>query len=351
MKFFNYNRVLENLLSNPDIVEIAMAIQEYKGKQELFIEAKSDILEKMLEVAIIQSTGASNRIEGIYTSEKRLEEIIVQKSEPKNRSEEEISGYRDVLTTIHENYDYITIKPSVLLQLHRDLYSFSLNTGGTWKNQDNEITEIDSFGNKSIRFKPLSVLETPLAMENLCNEYNRILKEKTPYLRLFLIPVFILDFLSIHPFNDGNGRMSRLLTLLLLYQNNYIVGKYISLEMLIEKTKSHYYDSLKESSFQWNDNLNSYSSFVKYSLQIILKAYREFSERVELLSNSNISKYQRIKNLFDNRLSKINKKNISITFPDISITTIERTLKTLLEEEYIEKIGSGRNTSYVRKNI
>ena len=157
MKSFNYNKVLENLLSNPDIVEIAMAIQEYKGKQELFIEAKSDILEKMLEVAIIQSTGASNRIEGIYTSEKRLEEIIVQKSEPKNRSEEEISGYRDVLTTIHENYDYIAIKPSILLQLHRDLYSFSLNTGVTWKNQDNEITEIDSFGNKSIRFRSLTV--------------------------------------------------------------------------------------------------------------------------------------------------------------------------------------------------
>lgn len=185
-------------------------------------------------------------------------------------------------------------------------------------------------------------------MENLCNEYNRILKEKTPYLRLFLIPVFILDFLSIHPFNDGNGRMSRLLTLLLLYQNNYIVGKYISLEMLIEKTKSNYYDSLKESSLNWNENLNSYNSFVKYSLQIILKAYREFSERVELLSDSTISKHQRIKNLFDN---KINKKDISITFPDISLTTIERTLKVLLEEGYIEKLGNGRSTSYIRKNI
>lgn len=349
MKIFDYSNILEELLINEEIVQLAMAIQEYKGKQELFINTKPDILEKLLDIAIIQSTGASNRIEGIHTSDKRLEEIITEKSEPKNRSEEEIAGYREVLTLIHENHDYIPIKTSVTLQLHRDLYSFTSNNGGNWKNVDNEITETDSLGKTKVRFKPLSAVETPQAMEDLCNEYNKTIAKKTEYLKLFYIPVFILDFLSIHPFTDGNGRMSRLLTLLLLYQNNYIVGKYISLEMIIEKTKEEYYRVLKESSEDWLEGKNSYIPFTKYYLSIILKAYKEFSERINYISDSSLSKSDRIKSLFENNIKPLSKKEISLTFPDISIKTIERTLAILLKENYLIKLDKGKNTKYIKK--
>ena len=222
VKEFNY-REMNSELMVPEIMNLVSKIYEFKGKQELFMRAKPDILKAMLEVAKIQSTGASNRIEGIFTSDARLEELVSKKAEPMNRDEEEIAGYREVLNTIHENYDYISLRSSVILQLHRDLYSFHPSTnGGRYKNQDNVIEEVDEKGTRRIRFKPLSAFETPEAVENLCSAYHEAVNEGRidP---LILIAKFVLDFLSIHPFNDGNGRMSRLLTLLLLYQQGYIV--------------------------------------------------------------------------------------------------------------------------------
>src|SRR5699024_7685168 len=227
-------------------------------------EANIDELKTLLEVALIQSTGASNRIEGIYTTDKRLEELVSQKAEPRNRSEQEIAGYREVLATIHESYEYIHLRPNIILQLHRDLYSYSQgNVGGTYKNADNVIAETDSQGNQKAKFIPVPAFQTPEAVENLCSNFidawNGDQIDK-----LILIPMFILDFLCIHPFNDGNGRMSRLLTLLLFYKAGYIVGKYISIEMLIEKTKETYYEALQASSSRWHDCNNNYEPFVKY---------------------------------------------------------------------------------------
>ena len=269
MRNFDYITNPAKLLT-PEIVQMVGSIHEHKGKQELFLEANIDELKTLLEVALIQSTGASNRIEGIFTSDKRLEELVSQKAEPRNRSEQEIAGYREVLATIHESYEYITPRPNIILQLHRDLYSYSQgNIGGTYKNSDNVIAETDAEGHQKARFIPVPAFQTAEAIDELCARFLEAW-EANLIDKLILIPMFILDFLCIHPFNDGNGRMSRLLTLLLFYKAGYIVGKYVSMEMLIEKTKETYYEALQASSVGWHEGENSYEPFVKYYLGIML---------------------------------------------------------------------------------
>ena len=347
MRLFDYRKEPEKLLT-PEIVQMIAGIHEHKGRQELFLEADIDELKTLLEVALIQSTGASNRIEGIYTTDKRLKELVEQKAEPRNRSEQEIAGYREVLATIHESYEYIGPRPNWILQLHRDLYSYSQSAvGGSYKNADNVIAETDEEGRQKTRFIPVPAFQTAEAMEEMCRAFLEAW-EADHMDKLLLIPMFILDFLCIHPFNDGNGRMSRLLTLLLYYKAGYLVGKYISMEMLIERTKETYYEALQASSIGWHENENSYEPFVKYYLGIIQKAYNEFESRVEHLKNRSLSKPERIKAMIDQKVGKITKKEIMETCPDISKTTIERTLTDLVKSGYIAKVGSGPAIGYVR---
>lgn len=348
MHLFDYTKLPRQLLT-PEIVNMITALHEFKGKQELYIESKADVLSALLDIARVQSTGASNRIEGIYTSDERLEALVIQKAEPRNRSEEEIAGYREVLATIHQNYEYILPRPNNILQLHRDLYTFSQETGGKFKNADNIIAESDKEGHQKIRFKPVPAFQTPTAMDELCRAFTEAI-EKGTYDPLLLIPMFILDFLCIHPFNDGNGRMSRLLTLLFLYRSGYIVGKYISLEMLIEKSKETYYEVLRNSSVDWHESENDYLPFITYYLGIVLKGYKEFENRVEHLRFRSLSKADRVKAIFDKKIGKITKAEIAAYCPDISLTTIERTLTELLKNNYIIKVGKGKSTGYVKNN-
>lgn len=348
MHTFDYKETPKQLLT-PEIVNMLSSLHEFRGKQELYIEAESDVLTTLLDIAKIQSTKASNKIEGIYTSDDRLEALVMEKSEPRNRSEEEIAGYREVLATVHDSYEYISISPNNILQLHRDLYSFSSSDkGGRFKNTDNVIAESGKDGQQRVRFIPVPAFQTTEAMENLCNEFNNAIK-RAKYDPLLLIPMFILDFLCIHPFNDGNGRMSRLLTLLLLYRSGYIIGKYISMEMLIEKTKETYYEALHNSSIEWHNDRNDYTSFVRYYLGVVLKGYNEFQDRIEHLIYRKLSKADRVKAVFEKKLGVVKKSDIATLCPDISETTIERTLKELLESGFIEKIGKGRATGYVKK--
>ena len=347
MRIFDY-AIIPAELMNHELMNLVSAIHEYRGKQELFIEAKPDVLQAMLEIAKIQSTGASNRIEGIYTSEERLAALVKSKAEPRNRSEQEIAGYREVLSLIHDSYDYMVPRTNVILQLHRDLYQFSpASYGGSFKNSDNVIAEIDSSGQSRVRFQPLSAFETPDAVERLTNTFVEAIRTEK-YDPLLLVPLFILDFLCIHPFNDGNGRMSRLLTLLLLYRSGYIVGKYISIEMIIEKTKETYYEVLQESSAGWYEGKNAYLPFVKYYLEVVLSAYKEFSARVQLMQDRSLSKPERIRRLFANTLQKLSKGMILEKCPDISASTVEATLAALVKEGYIIKIGAGKTTAYIR---
>jgi Fic family protein len=347
MRRYEYKTKPKSLLT-PEIVSMLTLIHEHRGKQTLYIEAHADTLSSLLEIARIQSAGASNRIEGVFTTDKRLRELVKENSAPRNRGEQEIAGYREVLSTIHENYDYIRIHPNIILQLHKQLYSFAESPGGFWKNADNVIAETDEKGNETVRFQPVSSLLTPVAIEEACSAFSKA-TEKNEIDRLILIPMFILDFLCIHPFNDGNGRMSRLLTLLLLYHAGHIVGKYISLEKIIEDTKETYYESLQASSYLWHENKNDYLPFVRHSLSILIKACSEFESRVEYLRSKKASKPERIKEFIFSKTGKVAKKELLETFPDISKITVERTLAKLVKEDFLAMIGAGPAAGYVRK--
>ena len=341
MRNYNYETIYTSLLT-PEIVQLLAQIHEHKGEHA---RVQEDELTHLIEIARIQSTEASNRIEGIYTSDERLQKLVKAKTTPRNRSEKEIAGYRDVLATIHSSHEYIPVKPGMILQLHRDLYKFSgMSFGGSYKTADNVISEEDSHGNKHIRFHPVPAWETPEAMEQLCRAYNDLCSSGQ-YDPLLMIPVFILDVLCIHPFNDGNGRMSRLLTLLLLYRAGYHVGKYISIEQLIERTKDAYYDCLQESSCDWHEAENDYAPFVTYQLGVILAAYREFSDRVKVVSEST-RKPNRVRDIIQGHLGKITKAEIMAQCPDVSQTTVQRALNELVKGGEIIKLGGGRYTSY-----
>ena len=346
MRDYNYTKKYYSLLT-PEIVALLSQIHEYKGEQNLFIEAKADALMQLVELAKIQSTEASNKIEGIFTSDERLKKIVRDKTMPKTRSEKEIAGYRDVLAMIHESHDYIPPRPSSFLQLHRDLYKYSgMAIGGNYKNADNIIQETDKEGNKFVRFRPVPAWETPEAVERLCEAFSDALKN-AEYDPLILISMFILDFLCIHPFNDGNGRMSRLLTLLLLYRAGYIVGKYISVEKMIEQSKESYYEALWESSQNWHEENNDYAPFVRYMLGVIVAAYRDFSSRVQLLTTSGLSKPERVREIIKGTLGKVTKAEIMQKCPDIAQITVQRALNELVKSGQVIKLSGGRYTAYV----
>lgn len=346
MRTYDYNKKWQQLLT-PEIVTMLSQIHEFKGEQNLFIEAQSDTLTQLVEIAKIQSTEASNKIEGIFTSDERLKKLVTNKTTPRSRNEQEIAGYRDVLSTIHDSYEFIPVRPSIILQLHRDLYKFSgKSIGGAYKNADNVIAEEDNEGNRFVRFQPIPAWETSDSIEALCDAFDdAIARNKAD--PLLIIPMFILDFLCIHPFNDGNGRMSRLLTLLLLYRAGYIVGKYISIEKVIETTKDTYYEALQSSSQGWHEEENDYAHFVRYMLGVILSAYRDFSSRIRVLTTSGMSKPDRIREIIKDTLGKITKTEIMQKCPDISQVTVQRTLNDLIKNGDIIKIGGGRYTSYI----
>ncbi len=347
MRKFDYTQPFNALLT-PEITGLLTEIHEYRGKQDLFIHAKPDVLNALLEVAKIQSTEASNRIEGIATSSLRLKKLLAEKTDPVNRDEKEIAGYRDVLNTIHESHEFIPVTPNVILQLHRDLYAkLPSGLGGHWKYSENVIAQTDSLGRQSVRFQPMPCADTPRAMDELCATFTSA-RDRNCNDHLLLLALFIHDFLCIHPFSDGNGRMSRLLTLLLLYQSRYLVGKYISLEKLIEQSKDTYYETLQSSSVGWHTGENNPASFVSYLLGIILHAYREFESRISSVSISRASKVDRIREVFETKLGKITKRDILDRCPDISASTIEKTLKSLLDSGFIRKTGIGKSTAYYK---
>ena len=344
---FDYSK-LPRVLACGEIMNLLSQIHEYKGKQELYVQARADVFVHLLEAAQIQSTGASNRIEGIHTSDERLRALMQMKTKPRDRSEEEIAGYREVLRLIHENHDHIQLRPNIILQLHRDLYQFSVQAQrGKFKTVDNIITEIGKNGVEHVRFKPLPAFETPEAMQIICSSFTEALSEGKidP---LLLIPQFILDFLCIHPFIDGNGRISRLLTLLLLCRSGYLVGKYISLEKIIENTKETYYEVLEQNSNFWLKGKNNILPFVKYFLELLLKACRDLEERLSLMIGKRLSKPERIRALFERTLGLLSKQEILDSLPDTSISTVENTLAKLLKEGFITKKGAGKRTSYYK---
>ncbi len=347
MRTFDYTIEPGKLLT-PQICSLVSLIHEHKGKQTLFIDAKKDSLDALSDVARIQSIESSNRIEGIHTTSMRMRAIASQKTTPKGRNEEEIAGYRDALAMVHENHDYIDITPNNILQLHGIMYKqTSSSMGGHWKVGDNVIAQVDEVGRRSVRFLPVLAVSTPQAMDELCAAFERAFDEERFDL-LILTCMFVLDFTCVHPFNDGNGRMSRLLTLLALYRAGYLVGKYVSIEKAIEQSKVTYYEALQASSIGWNEGENNYEPFVRYLLGVILSACREFESRIDLIGVPGLSKAQRVEAVFDRRLGKISKADIMEECPDISKSTVERALSDLLAKGKIKKLGAGPATAYVK---
>lgn len=347
MRTFDYSK-LTNCKIDTEILGYIAKIHECKGRQELFVRQKKDKLEKLVEIAKIQSTESSNKIEGIVSTNTRIKQLVQDKTTPRNRDEKEIMGYRDVLNIVHENYEYIPITPNYILQLHKYLYQYANpDFGGKFKKSQNYIIATMNDGSSRTLFTPLSPVETPNAMQELCDTFNNAINrgEIDP---LLLIINFIKDFLCIHPFNDGNGRMSRLLTTLLLYRSGFVICKYISLEKKIEKTKDSYYDVLEESSENWNEGKNDNTSFVKYLLGIILSAYRDFEERLNLIDDK-ISALEMVEKVTGTRLGKFTKSDIQEECPSLARQTIEKALKQLCDCGKIEKQGSGSATFYVRK--
>lgn len=348
MREFNYGK-LRNIKWDNEVLGLVAQIHEYKGKQTLFLKQKPATLEKLVEIAKIQSTEASNKIEGVVTTAARIKQLCDQKTTPRNRDEEEISGYRDALSLIHESYEYIPIKSSYILQLHKVLYRYSQRgIGGRFKNTQNYITEIKESGEQIVRFMPLDPFEAPTAIEKMCESFNRETDacEVDP---LILIPAFIVDFLCVHPFNDGNGRMSRLLTILLLYRAGYVVGKYVSLESKIEKTKESYYKALEKSDINWNNGENDLTPFIKYILGTVLAAYRDFEQRVILVEDKS-SAIDLVRNAVNNTIGKFTKSDIMELVPSVGKTSVENSLKILIEEGVIGRDGKGKATFYFRKN-
>lgn len=345
MRTFNYSQI-KNQKWDSEILGLIAAIYKEAGKQELYLKQRPDELEKLVEIAKIQSTEASNAIEGIVTTSTRIKQLVEEKTTPKNRDEQEIAGYRDVLNIIHESFDAIPITQNYILQLHKIMYSHMNNPmAGRTKNNQNYISATYPDGHTEILFTPLAPFETPEALDKICEEYNRVIGnfEVEP---LIAIPVFIHDFLCIHPFNDGNGRMSRLLTTLLLYRNGFYVGKYISLEAKIARNKGLYYSALSQSQHGWHDGTEDALPFIKYILGIVLAAYKDFEDRFSIVETK-LPAIDMVRIASQNKIGRFTKQDIHELCPSLSISSIESALRKLVSSGELKREGSGKATCYI----
>lgn len=346
MRTFNYSEI-KNQKWDSEILGLVAAIYKEAGKQELYLKQRPEELEKLVEIAKIQSTEASNAIEGIVTTNTRIRQLVQDRTTPKNRDEQEIAGYRDVLNVIHDSFDIIPASQNYILQLHKILYNHMNNPmAGKTKSVQNYISASYPDGHVETLFTPLSPFETPEALDKICEEYNRVIGnfEVEP---LIAIPIFIHDFLCIHPFNDGNGRMSRLLTTLLLYRNGFYVGKYISLESKIAKNKDLYYDALRQSQYGWHEGKEDVIPFIKYLLSTILSAYKDFEDRFALIEVK-LPAIEMVRQATMNKIGRFTKQDIHELCPSLSISSIERALRKLVDSEELKKEGAGKNTCYYR---
>mgnify|MGYP004470487717 FL=1 len=346
MRDFHYTAIREQKWDS-EILGLIAAIYKEAGKQEMYLKQRPEELEKLVEIAKVQSTEASNAIEGIVTTSTRIRQLVEEKTAPRNRDEQEIAGYRDALNIIHENFDAIPITRNYILQLHKVLYSHMNNPmAGQTKSVQNYISATYPDGHTETLFTPLAPFETPEALDRICDEYNRVIgnMEAEP---LIVIPIFIHDFLCIHPFNDGNGRMSRLLTTLLLYRNGFYVGKYISLEAKIAKNKDLYYAALRQAQEGWHEGTEDAVPFIKYLLGIILSAYRDFEERFSLVEHKKPA-LETVRQATLNKIGRFSKQDIRELCPALSVSSIEGALRKLVASGELKREGNGKSTCYYR---
>lgn len=349
MRKFDYS-FLNNGLLPANLINITSTIYSLKTMSGVRKEEYEKIFTELEKIAKVQSVKSSNAIEGIVTSDERIKEIVNHSSEPINHNESEIAGYRDALNEIHLGYENLDFKESDILRLHDMMMSYSdYENGGKYKTDDNVIIEVDNEGNRKVLFKPTSADDTPKAMEQLILAYMDA-KSDSNINQLLLIPCVILDFLCIHPFRDGNGRMSRLLSLLLLYKNGFDAGKYVSFEEQINNNKAYYYGSLKESSTGWENNENTYIPFIQNFLSTLYLCYKELDKRFNVVNSNKITKKARIEATIMNSLTPISKSEICNILPDVSPTTVEAVLGTMVRDGRIRRIGISKAAKYIKND-
>lgn len=347
MRLFDYS-FLEHGMLPAGLVNIVSAIAELKERENERKDVYPDVFTRLESIAKVQSVKGSNEIEGIITSEQRINEIVNQNSAPLNHNEAEIAGYRDALSLVHENYAALDIRERDILRLHEVMLSYAPVEGGQYKQSDNVIMEVDTFGARRVRFAPTPANETSETMEQLILAYMDA-RSNYNINQLLLVPCFILDFLCIHPFSDGNGRVSRLLSLLLLYKNGFDAGKYISFEEQINKGKGNYYESLQLSSDGWHESANSYFPFIENFIATLLLCYKELDKRFAVVNARKVGKRQRVEATVLNSVLPISKQEICYVLPDVSPTTVEAALAGMVKSGLIEKVGSGRSTKYIKR--
>lgn len=347
MRKFDYS-FLDNGLLPANLVNLTSVIYSLKTGAEIRKEEYEKLFVDLEKIAKVQSIKSSNAIEGIVTSDERINEIVNQSSKPLNHNEAEIAGYRDALNEIHMHYGQIEFNESTILRLHEIMMSYSgYEYGGKYKTDNNLIIEQDEEGNRKVRFKPVSAEETPKAMVQLVLAYMDA-KNNSNINQLLLIPCVILDFLCIHPFRDGNGRMSRLLSLLLLYKNGFDAGKYVSFEEQINNSKGYYYEALKQSSELWEKNQNSYIPYMQNFLSTLYLCYKELDKRFNVVNSNKITKKSRIEQTLLNSLTPISKSEICKILPDVSPTTVENVVGAMVRNGQVQIIGKGRNSKYMK---
>ena len=322
------------------------ALGESLGKQKLYIQQRPEILKGLQTIAAVESTDSSNRLEGIIAPQARIKALVNDRAEPRDRSEQEIAGYRDAMELIHQAGKNMPVTSNVILQLHSRLYSYMPEEGGHWKTTDNEIVEKDADGNITrVRFKAVPAIATPQAMQDLAENHDKALKDgRDP---MVVIPLFVLDFLCIHPFRDGNGRVSRLLTGQLLYRAGYDVGRYISLEKRFLETSETYYETLETSSQGWHDNQHDAMPWVRYFWGVILSAYREFEQRVGNIESGSGSKSKRVREAVERKVVPFKSADLKKEVPDVSRDTIRMVLREMKKEGRIRSEGHGRGVRWI----
>ena len=347
MRKFDYS-FLDNGLLPTNLINLTSGIASLKTMAGVRKESFAKVFTQLEAVAKVQSVKSSNAIEGIVTSDERIAAIVNQDSAPLNHTEGEIAGYRDALNAIHLNHTYLDFRQTDILRLHNAMMQIAgYEYGGQYKTGDNYIIEEDKDGNRTIRFRPTPAQEVPAAMEQLELAYMEA-RNNANINQLLLIPCVILDFLCIHPFRDGNGRMSRLLSLLLLYKNGYDAGKYVSFEEQINNYKAYYYEALRESSIGWHENRNDYVPFIENFLSTLYMCYKELDKRFAVMNGKRITKKARIEATVLISLIPISKAEICSILPDVSPSTVEAVLNVMVKNGQILKVGQSRMTRYVR---
>lgn len=345
MHKFDYS-FLNNGLLPASLVNLTASIAELRVMAGVRREDYTEVFSELEAVARVQSVKSSNAIEGIVTSDERIAAIVNRSSAPLNHNEAEIAGYRDALAEIHLHSGELELSERDILHLHGVLMRYT-GDGGRYKTEDNVILEIDADGKRSVRFRPTPAAQTGEAMQQLTLAYLEA-RGDAGINQLLLIPCVILDFLCIHPFRDGNGRMSRLLSLLLLYKNGFDAGKYVSFEEQINLYKGHYYEALKRSSAGWEDSRNTYFPFIENFISTLYMCYKELDKRFAVLNGRKITKQARVEATVLNSLTPLSKADVCKILPDVSPTTVEAVLGSMVKSGSIRRIGSGRATRYVR---